>query len=318
MDAFLSTFGFLIVSMLFAAMMALSLYLPLMAGQLSLASPAFYAIGGYVGAVMSTQARADGLFPMTNLVGEMTVAGLICAVTGLIVGGLALRLRGIYLAIATIALIEIVRVVSLNLTITGGAVGIFDIPQPFTTKFDYIWIALPMLLICIVFFYRLENIGVGRAFRAIREDELAAGAMGINTTYYKVLAFVMGAVLAGAVGAVSAHFLGTWNARQGTFDTAILYLAFVIIGGSRTFVGPIMGGLLLTALPEILRAVAGIDGIPVSIANLLKDGRFIIYGSLIVIGSIFFPQGLITPDLLSLFSRKDKQQRENKNREATV
>ena len=123
--------------------------------------------------------------------------------------------------------------------------------------------------------------------------------MGINPTYYKVLAFTFGAILAGVVGALSAHLLNTWNARQGTFDAAINYLAFVLIGGSRIFVGPVVGALVLTALPELLRYLAGIGILPVWLAQLLRDGRLIIYGVLIVVGTIFFPQGLITPDLFS-------------------
>src|SRR4029079_5593496 len=181
--------------------------------------------------------------------------------------------------------------------ITGGAVGIFGIPQPFRTQAGYLWVALPLLLISMFLIYRLERIRVGRAFIAIREDELVADAMGISPTRYKVLAFTMGAVLAGIVGAVSAHFLNTWNARQGTFDASITYLAFVLIGGSRTFVGPVVGGLVLTALPEVLRAAAGITGLPGWFAQLLRDGRLIIFGVLIAVGAVFFPQGLITPDM---------------------
>jgi branched-chain amino acid transport system permease protein len=305
MSAFLNTYGFLITSMLFAAMLALSLYLPLMAGQLSLASPGFYALGGYIAAVMSTTTPpATGLFPISRVLIEMVVAGFASGVLAVVVGVPALRLRGIYLALATIAFVEILRVLSLNLTITGGAVGIFGIPQPFGTQAEYLYIALPLLLLSMLLVYRLENIRVGRAFIAIREDELAADAMGISPTRYKVLAFTMGAVLAGVVGAVSAHFLNTWNARQGTFDASIIYLAFVLIGGSRTFVGPVIGGLVLTALPEVLRAVAGIAGLPVWLAQFLRDGRLIIFGLLIAIGTVFFPHGLITPDLFDRRSRR--------------
>jgi branched-chain amino acid transport system permease protein len=299
MAAFFNTYGFLITSMVLAAMLALSLYLPLMAGQLSLASPGFYALGGYIAAVMSTKyfPPADGQFPIALLLVEMLIAGLASGLLAVVVGIPALRLRGIYLALATIAFVEILRVLSLNLAITGGAVGIFGIPQPFRTQAGYLWVALPLLLISMFLIYRLERIRVGRAFIAIREDELVADAMGISPTRYKVLAFTMGAVLAGIVGAVSAHFLNTWNARQGTFDASITYLAFVLIGGSRTFVGPVVGGLVLTALPEVLRAVAGITGLPVWFAQLLRDGRLIIFGLLIAVGAVFFPQGLITPDI---------------------
>jgi branched-chain amino acid transport system permease protein len=304
MSAFFVDNGFLIVSMVLAAMLALSLYIPLMAGQLSLASPGFYALGGYIAAFMSTKMfpSESGSYSVGLLLLEMLIAAVVSGLLAVLVGIPALRLRGIYLALATIAFVEILRVLSLAEglePLTGGAVGIFNIPQPFPTKLGYMLIAGPLLLISGAFVYRLERIRVGRAFIAIREDELAADAMGISPTRYKVLAFTLGAILAGMVGAISAHVLNTWNARQGTFDASINYLAFVLIGGSRTFVGPIVGGLVLTALPELLRAVAGIVGLPNWMAQLLRDGRLIIYGVLIAVGAVFFPHGLITPDLLT-------------------
>ena len=211
MAAFINTYGFLITSMVLAAALGLSLYLPLMAGQLSLASPGFYALGGYIAAVMSTRLfpSTDGTYPLPLVLLEMLVAAVASGVLALIVGLPALRLRGIYLALATIAFVEILRVLSLNLPILGGAVGIFGIPQPFKSQVEYLWIALPLLLLAMFFVYRLENIRMGRAFVAIREDELAADAVGINPTYAKVLAFTLGAILAVVVGAVSAHFLNT-------------------------------------------------------------------------------------------------------------
>lgn len=314
---FFTVYGFLIVSMMFQALLGLSLYLPLMTGQLSLASPGFYAIGGYIAAVFSTQvflppdgaaSWASGTFPIAYVLIEMGVAALASGALALVIGYPSLRLRGIYLALATIAFVEIVRVVSLNLEITGKAIGIFGIPQPFINKFDYALIALPLLVISAWIVYRLERSRVGRAFSALREDELAAAAMGVNPTTNKVLAFVLGAMLAGVTGAISAHFLNTWNARQGTFDVSILVLAYVIIGGSRTFLGPVVGGLLLTALPEVLRAIAGIQGLPPFLAQLLLDGRLILYGLLIVIAPLFYPQGLITPDL---FKRRKKASASN-------
>lgn len=133
MDEFLSTYGPLIVSMVLGALLGLSLYLPLMTGQLSLASPGFYALGGYIAAILSTQVFTtnQGLFPIPLLLLEMLIAAVVSGILGIIVGIPALRLRGIYLALATIAFVEILRVLSLNLEITGGAVGIFGIPQPF-------------------------------------------------------------------------------------------------------------------------------------------------------------------------------------------
>lgn len=316
MADFLATYGSLFVSMVLGALLGLSLYLPLMAGQLSLASPGFYAVGGYVAAILSTTVfatPAGNLFPIPLLLLEMLIAGILCGFLGIAVGIPVLRLRGIYLAIATIAFVEVLRVISLNLDITGGAIGIPNIPQPFDIQISYLWIALPLLLISMVLFYRLERIRVGRAFIAIREDELAAGAMGINPTYYKVLAFTLGAILAGVVGAISAHFLNTWNARQGTFDASIIYLTFVLIGGSRTFLGSVVGGMIFTALPEILRNLADTGGLPTWLAQFLRDGRLIIFGLLIVTGTIFFPQGLVTPDIFQRRKTRNRQSSKNQN-----
>lgn len=299
MTEFLNTYGFLLVSAVFGAILGISVYLPLMAGQLSLATPGFYALGGYIAAIASTKIlTTTGSLSVVWVLLEMLAAGLISGLLAVMLGIPVLRLRGIYLAIATIAFVEILRVVALNLDITGGAVGIFGIPQPFQSPLEYLWIALPLLGLSMAFMYRLEKIRVGRALIAIREDELAADSMGINPTYYKVLAFTLAASLAGMVGAVSAHFLNTWNARQGTFDASIIFLAFVLIGGSRTFWGPVVGGIVLTALPEALRGVAGISNVPPWLAQFLKDGRLIIFGVLIVIGTIFYPQGIVTPEFL--------------------
>jgi branched-chain amino acid transport system permease protein len=311
MAGFFDTYGFLIVSMALGAMLGLSLYLPLMAGQLSLASPGFYALGGYIAALLSTNVFkfSSNLFPIPLLLLEMLIAGVVCGFLGVVLGVPVLRLRGIYLAIATIAFVEVLRVIALNLEITGGAVGIFGVPQPFQTAIEYLWIAIPLLLVSMFFLYRLERIRAGRAFAAIRGDELAADAMGINPTYYKVLAFTLGAILAGFVGALSAHFLNTWNARQGTFDASIIYLTFVLIGGTRSFLGPVLGGMLFTALPEVLRTIADISGLPIALAQFLRDGRLIIFGVLIVLGTIFFPQGLVTPELFQRRQqRRDRQQ----------
>lgn len=284
MSEFLGQYGFLMVSMVQAALLGLSLYFPLQAGQLSLASPGFYALGGYVAAIMLTnpafsglrESLGSGMFPLTWL-----VAALLSGLLGLLVGIPALRLRGIYLALATIAFVEILRVVSLNLSVTGGAVGLFGVPQPFgfQERWQYIWLFGPLLLLTLLFTRQLERSRVGRALRAIREDELAADAMGVNPTHYKVMAFVIGAVLAGVVGALSAPLLSSWNARQGTFDAGIAMLAFVLIGGSRNLWGPVLGGAILTAVPELLR--------------FLADWRLVINGLVLVLASLYLPQGIV-------------------------
>lgn len=282
MDAFFSTYGNLMVSMVQAALLGLSLYYPLMAGQLSLASPGFLAIGGYVAAVLSVNPAFQGLrdslgwgvYPL-----EWLVAAVLSGLLAWLIGRLVLKLRGIYLALATIAFVEILRIVTLNLDITGGAVGIAGIPQPFGSQLGFLWFFGPFLVLTLLFTRQLERSRVGRAFRSIREDELASDSMGVPPTHYKVLAFVIGAVIAGIVGAMSAHFLNTWNARQGTFDASIAYLAFVLIGGSRNMWGPVLGAALLTALPEVLRG--------------LQDWRLIINGLVLVVASLYLPQGIV-------------------------
>ncbi|MEA5572111.1 branched-chain amino acid ABC transporter permease [Calothrix sp. UHCC 0171] len=305
MSDFFNTYGSLIVLMVLYSLLGLSLYLPLMAGQLSLASPGFYALGGYIAAILSTTVfrQPNGTFPIRLLLLEMLISGVVSGLLGLLVGFPVLRLRGIYLAIATIAFVEVLRVIALNLEITGGAIGIPGIPQPFASQIEYLWIALPLLIITMILIYRLERVRVGKALIAIREDELAASSMGINSTHYKVIAFTLGAILAGMVGAISAHFFNTWNTRQGTFEASIIFLTFVLIGGSRTFLGSVVGGMVFTALPEVLRGLADTGGLPTWLAQFLRDGRLIIFGFLIVFGTIFFPQGLVTPKIFKRFSK---------------
>jgi branched-chain amino acid transport system permease protein len=284
----------LLVQMLIGALLGLSVYLPLAAGQLSLATPAFYAVGGTLAALLSTTwpalgAGADGSLPLASFLLELLLGGLLAGALALLVGRPVLRLQGIYLAIATIALVEIVRVAILNLPFTGGAIGIFGIPQPFPTAAGYLLPALGLLALAGWLCQRLEVMPLGRAMASVRHDELAASCMGIDTTKVKLTAFVLSAVLAGSTGALAAHFLNTWNARQGSFDTAVTMLAFVILGGSRSWLGPVVGGLLLTALPELLRPVG--------------DGRLVLFGLVILLGPVLFPQGLITAALLERLGR---------------
>jgi branched-chain amino acid transport system permease protein len=307
------------------AILALSVYLPLRAGQLSLASPGFYALGGFVAAVISTRyvrlddetgfwkLRALGrtftfsreLYDFRLIALEFVVAAVFAAIIGVIVGYLALRLSGIYLALATIAFVESFRLITLDHPIFGGATGIFDIPQPLDTQLSYLWLALPVLALGAWFVFRQERSRVGRALVAINEDELASSATGIHPTYYKVMAFTQGAVLASMAGVISAHTLNTWNARQGTFEAATLMLACVVIGGSRTFLGPVVGGFLLTAIPELLRWVADRPFLPKSVSEPIKNGRPFVYGLLMVLVCIYFAQGLATPRIVDrLFPRK--------------
>ena len=205
------------------------------------------------------------------------------------IGSLVLRLRGIYLAIATIALVEILRVVSLNLSFTGGAVGIFAIPQPFNDPSGYALFSLALLALACFLCQRLASSRTGRAMAAIRDDEIAAASLGIATGRVKRFAFVLSALVAALTGVVAAHFLNAWNPRLGNFDASITSLAFVVFGGSRTWIGPVLGGLALTALPELLRPVG--------------DLRLIVFGLVILLGPSLFPQGLVTPERLAWLRR---------------
>ena len=278
----------LLEQMLISALLALSVYLPLRCGQLSLATPGFFAIGGTVAALLSTRipafAGTGASSPLPALLLEMALAGLLAGLLALAIGGTVLRLRGIYLAIATIALVEILRVITLNLPFTGGALGIFGIPQPFAGASGYAGFTLVLLAVVCWLCSRLEQLRLGRAMAAIRDDELAASCVGIDTAAVKLNAFVLSALLAGLTGALAAHFLNSWNAKLGSFDASITTLAFVVFGGSRTWLGPVIGGLLLTALPELLRPVG--------------DLRLIVFGLVILLGPVLFPQGLITPQRL--------------------
>lgn len=279
----------LLVQMILGALLGLSVYVPMAAGQLSLATPAFYAIGGTLAALLATQGSPQATISLGAVLGEMLLAAALTAGLALLVGLPVLRLRGIYLAIATIALVEIVRVAILNLPFTGGATGIFGIPQPFEEPLGYVWLSGALLALVGWLFQRLEASPLGRSMAAVRDDELASRCMGINTTRVKPTAFVASAMLAGITGVIAAHYLNTWNARQGSFDVAITTLAFVILGGSRSWLGPVIGGLLLTALPELLRPVG--------------DLRLVLFGLVILLGPVFFPQGLITPALLERIGR---------------
>ena len=278
----------LLTQMVIGALLGLSVYLPLRCGQLSLATPGFYAIGGTLAALLSTRVNALGgsepSYPISSVLLEMALTGALCGVLASGIGAVVLRLRGVYLAIATIALVEILRVTTLNQEALGGAVGIFGIPQPFDDPAGYALFGAGLLAVICWLCDRLERNRLGRAMAAIRDDELAAACQGIDTERSKLVAFVLSAVVAGLTGVISAHFFNSWNARLGNFDASITTLAFVVFGGSRTWAGPVLGGLVLTALPELLRPIG--------------DLRLIVFGLVILAGPLLLPQGLINPALL--------------------
>jgi branched-chain amino acid transport system permease protein len=289
-------------------LLGVSIYVTLATGQLSLGNAGFMSIGAYASAILTTRYG----YPMAA---GIPLGSLLAGVSGILVGIPALRLRGVYLAIATLGFGEVVRVLFVNWeSLTEGAVGIAAIPQmgreilasleragfsPASLGLkDNQFIALAVFLIllasaaaAILFFLRLSSSRVGRAYAAIRMDETAAEAAGIDTTYYKVLAFSQGALLSGFAGALFAHATSYISPADFTYHRAVEILVFAVFGGSEHLLGPVFGATFLTFLPEALRSVS--------------EHRYIVYGILLVVMMVFRPQGVVDPPLVRrLFGRK--------------
>ena len=249
-------------------------------GQFSLGHAGFMALGAYSSAMVTTNfggtllplvgGQTWLLFPLALYVG-----GLVAALAGLLVGGPSLRLKGDYLAIVTLGFGEIIRVILQNVNAVGGARGMIGIPD-YTNLF---W-TFGLAAITIYTVWALVNSTYGRGFIAVSDDEVAAEAMGINTTRYKIMAFVVGAFFAGLAGRVYAHFK-QYIAPQGFgFDKSIELVVMVILGGMGNNVGVIIAAVLLTVLTESLRKFG--------------DYRMILYSLLIIVLMITRPQGLFT------------------------
>jgi branched-chain amino acid transport system permease protein len=279
LNQFFAIYGSLINFIGINALLALSLYLTLSAGQLSLGNAAFAGIGGYTAGILTLK------FGVPFLVAVLA-GSLLAGVVGLLLGLPVLRLRGVFLAIATLAFGEVVRIVVLNFDITGGAQGLVGIPNVTTTWGIYLALAVSGYAIA-----RLRYSRVGWCFESIREDETAAATMGINTTYYKTLAFTLGAILAGFTGALYAHLNYIITPGEFGFSVALNLLIYNIVGGIRVWYGPVLGAALLTALPEILRGT-GVTAGPI---------RMAINGLILLLVILFLPNGLA-----SLFAREGK------------
>lgn len=276
---FLAIYGDLIAFIGINALLALSLYVTLSAGLLSLGNAAFAAIGGYTAGILSMDYHAPYL---AALAAGALAAGMVAFAVGLPV----LRLRGVYLAMATLAFGEVVRIAAVNLDITGGAQGLVGIPNHTRGWFIYLMLAAACYLMA-----RLRGSRLGWALESIREDETAAAAMGINTTATKTLAFALGAVIAGLAGGLYAHLHFIIAPREFGFSMAVDLLVFNIVGGTRRWYGPLLGTVLLTALPEVLRGV-GVTAGPL---------RMFVNGLILLLVILFLPNGLI-----SLFQPREK------------
>jgi branched-chain amino acid transport system permease protein len=250
------------------ALLALSVWVTLYAGQLTLGNAAFMAVGAYGAALLGM--RIGVPFPVALALGALLSAAL-----ALPLGLAVFRLRGVYLAIATIGFGEVVRVVLLTLPFTGKALGLNGIPP--VTELWHIYLSLAVVAYVL---WRVQGSTVGRAWAAIREDEIAAGSQGIAVRRYKLAAFVAGAALAAWAGGLSAHLNFSIEPGDFGFTRAVQILVFAVVGGTPSVAGPIFGATLLTALPEVLRP--------------LKEYRDIFAGLILMGVIIYLPRGLVT------------------------
>ncbi|HTI69150.1 MAG TPA: branched-chain amino acid ABC transporter permease [Candidatus Limnocylindria bacterium] len=246
-------------------------------GQFSLGHAGFMAVGGYTAAAM-TIALQKSLTPVTQPIVfllALIVGGLVSALAGLVVGVPSLRLKGDYLAIVTLGFGEIIRVVFQNMESVGAASGLKGIPN--YTNFFWSWACAAVTVYAVAC---LVNSTYGRGFIAVHDDEVAAGAMGINTTRYKVTAFVIGAFFAGIAGGLFAHHKVFLSPTGFDFTKSIEIVVMVILGGMGRTMGVILAAIVLTILPEVLRPIASY--------------RMIIYSLLIIGLMLLRPQGLFT------------------------
>jgi branched-chain amino acid transport system permease protein len=252
-------------------------------GQFSLGHAGFMAVGAYTAAVITNQFGALNPFAGGALfLGALLAGGLLAAVTGLLVGLPTLRLRGDYLAIVTLGFGEIIRVVFQNMDKVGGARGL-SVMHGYT---NFFW-TFGTVAVTIYIVTALVHSTYGRGFIAVRDDEVAAEAMGINTTKYKVTAFVVGAFFAGMAGGLYAHSKQFVTPGGFGFMASITFVVMVILGGMGNTPGVVLAAVLLTLLPEGLRKLAGYPHL-----GWIGDTRMIIYSLLLIVLMLTRPQGL--------------------------
>lgn len=261
-------------------------------GQFSLGHAGFMAVGGYTAAVITN--RFTGVNPFLSgpvFLTALTAGGLVAALAGLLVGLPTLRLRGDYLAIVTLGFGEIIRVIFQNMNAVGGARGL-SVTHGWT---NFFW-AFGFAAMTIYVVTALVHSTYGRGFIAVRDDEVAAEAMGINTTKYKVTAFVVGAFFAGIAGGLYAHSKQFLTPGGFGFMASITFVVMVILGGMGNTPGVIVAAILLTLLPEGLRMMAGVEHLPgigkIYPLGWIGDTRMIIYSLLLIVLMLTRPQGL--------------------------
>ncbi len=267
-------------------------------GQMCLGQAGFFAIGAYVGAGLSKNFGIS-FWPL------LLVGGIAAMLVGFIVSLPTLRLNGIYLSITTLGASEIIRIIAQTWTpVTGGSLGIKQIPYPSFFGLDmfrpqyYYYIFLLLLILFLFVTNRVLKSRVGRAWMSIREDQIAAKSLGVETSFYKSLNFMYGAFWAGVIGVAYAPFVNYIEAAQFTTDTGFNVLAMVVLGGQGTLAGPILGAAVVTVLTEALR--------------FLESWRYVIYAMLIIAMMWIRPQGLIGASKSMLAGGKIKVKEDKK------
>lgn len=267
------------------------------AGQFSIGHAGFFAIGAYVAACVSVYGGSGihslfGFLPSgaygnpqgaAVLVVAVAAGALAAALAGLVVGIPSLRLRGDYLAIVTLGFGEIIRVVILNVDAVGGARGFIGIPRLSNFFWVFGGVALAILVL-----RNLVNSGYGRALLSIREDEIAAQAMGIPVTRYKVMAFVISAAFAGMAGGLFGHFTMYLHTNTFTFVKSFEIIIMIALGGLGSLPGAVLGAVVITVLPELFRE--------------FSEYRMVVYSLALILIMIYRPQGLLGK--ASLLGRK--------------
>lgn len=247
-------------------------------GQLVLGHAGFMLVGAYAAALFT---KSSALPLQFSLPIGLVLSGVLAAVCGVIIGVPALRLRGDYLAIITLGFGEIIRVIANNLKITGGAMGLGGI-KSLTNRQNPAGMLPFVFFIAVVVIFVMFTFGRsrhGRAVIAIREDEIAAEASGVNTTYYKLLAFVLAAFIAGVAGGLYAHHLGIIDPSKYDFNRSVEFLIMVVLGGMGSITGSIISASVLTVLPELLRG--------------FSNYRMLVYSIVLICVMLFRPTGLL-------------------------
>lgn len=240
-------------------------------GQLALGHAGFMSIGAYTAAVLTMQ------FNMPLII-SMIGGGIMAGLFGYLIGLPTLRLKGDYLAITTLGFGEIIRVIINNINKLGGSQGLTGIPM----KSTFTWVYVVMIITIIIIFNIIHS-SLGRAMISVREDEVAAEAMGINTTKYKIIAFVIGSFFAGIAGGLYAHFTGYLDPVSFNFIQSTFIVMYVVLGGLGSIWGCVVATGVLTYLPEMLR----------NVSTTVSDLRMVIYPILLIVMMRFCPRGVV-------------------------